>query len=117
AFQKYAQHYLATDGQIYWSDEHQSAVYTEGYHAELDRRLGAPCRGSEMITELYVPPERLVGFLHGAARMLTRRRAQVIYGTIRLIMRDDETVLAWARRVSACVIFNLHVDHTPEGIA
>jgi FAD/FMN-containing dehydrogenase len=117
AFQKYAQHYLATDGQLYWSDEHQSAVYTEGYHAELDRRLGAACRGSEMITELYVPPERLVGFLHAAARMLTRRRAQVIYGTIRLIMRDDETVLAWARRVSACVIFNLHVDHTPEGIA
>ena len=41
----------------------------------------------------------------------------VIYGTVRLIERDDETVLAWARQPWACVIFNLHVDHTPAGIA
>jgi hypothetical protein len=41
----------------------------------------------------------------------------VIYGTIRLIERDDETVLAWAREPWACVIFNLHVDHTPHGLA
>jgi FAD/FMN-containing dehydrogenase len=117
AFQRYAQHYLSTDGQVYWSDEHQHAVYTENYHADLDRRLGATCPGSEMITELYVPPERLVDFLHAAARVLTDRRAQVIYGTIRLAMADDETVLPWARAVSACVIFNLHIDHHPHAIA
>ena len=32
---------------------------------------------------------------------------------MRLIERDDETFLAWARDRYACVIFNLHVDHTP----
>jgi hypothetical protein len=41
----------------------------------------------------------------------------VIYGTVRLIERDDETVLAWAREPWACIVFNLHVDHTPEGLA
>jgi hypothetical protein len=40
----------------------------------------------------------------------------VIYGTVRLIERDDETGLAWARQPWACVVFNLHVDHTPAGI-
>lgn len=35
-------------------------------------------------------------------------------GTIRLIERDDETFLAWARQPYACVIFNLHVVHTAE---
>ena len=39
----------------------------------------------------------------------------MIYGTVRLIERDDESFLAWAREPYACVIFNLHVEHTPEG--
>ena len=30
---------------------------------------------------------------------------------------DGETVLAWARERWACVVFNLHVEHTAEGIA
>jgi hypothetical protein len=34
-----------------------------------------------------------------------------------LIERDDETLLAWAREPWACIIFNLHVTHTPEAIA
>ncbi|MGD8875631.1 MAG: hypothetical protein PVH38_10825, partial [Gammaproteobacteria bacterium] len=41
----------------------------------------------------------------------------VIYGTIRLIARDTETFLAWASEPWACVIFNLHTVHTPDGIA
>ncbi len=40
----------------------------------------------------------------------------IIYGTIRLIERDDESVLAWAREPWACIVFNLHVDHCPDGI-
>ena len=40
----------------------------------------------------------------------------MIYGTVRLIERDDETFLAWARDRYACVIFNLHVEHTPAAI-
>lgn len=40
----------------------------------------------------------------------------MIYGTIRLIERDDETFLAWAKQSYACVIFNLHVEHTRAGV-
>ena len=29
AFQRYAGHYLATNGQLYWSDEHQMSIYPE----------------------------------------------------------------------------------------
>ena len=41
----------------------------------------------------------------------------IVYGTVRLIERDDESFLPWAREPWACIIFNLHVEHTPEGIA
>lgn len=117
AFAEYARHYLTTDGQLYWSDTHQFGVYLDGYHAELDRRLGAACPGSEEIAELYVPRARLVEFLGRAAEALRARRATVIYGTVRLIERDAESFLAWAREPWACVVFNLHVDHAPAPLA
>ena len=50
------------------------------------------------------------------ATTLRAHRANVIYGTVRLIEKDDETFLAWARDRYACIIFNLHVDHTPAAI-
>jgi FAD/FMN-containing dehydrogenase len=78
--------------------------------------MKAPHKCSEMITELYVPVERVIDFLQAAAATLTALKAEVIYGTIRLINEDSETVLAWARGRRACVIFNLHVEHTPAGI-
>jgi hypothetical protein len=40
----------------------------------------------------------------------------VIYGTVRLIERDTDSFLAWAREPWACVIFNLCTEHTPGGI-
>ena len=70
-----------------------------------------------MISELYVPHDRLVDFLRASARMLASRGAEVIYGTIRLVRQDSETFLPWATQDQACVIFNLHVRHTPEGLA
>ena len=39
----------------------------------------------------------------------------MIYGTVRMIERDDGAI-AWARERYACVIFNLHVEHTPQSI-
>jgi FAD/FMN-containing dehydrogenase len=116
AFSLYAQHYIGTDGQTYWSDTHQLGVYIDGYHAEVDRLMKSPHKCSEMITELYVPVDRVVDFLRAAASALTELGAEVIYGTIRLISEDTETVLAWAQGRRACVIFNLHVEHTPAGI-
>lgn len=70
-----------------------------------------------MITELYVPRAAFADFMTAAASTLRLRGANLIYGTVRLIERDDETVLAWARDRWACIIFNLHVEHTAAGIA
>ena len=35
---------------------------------------------------------------------------------MRLIERDTETFLPWAREPWACTILNLHVEHTPAGV-
>jgi FAD/FMN-containing dehydrogenase len=114
AFDCYASHYLATDGQVYWSDRLQQATYLDGYHLEIDRALGH-C-GSEVIGEIYVPRARLVDFMRAAAADFRRHRVDLIYGTIRLIEPDLESFLPWARQDYACVIFNLHTPHTPDGI-
>lgn len=116
AFAMYAGHYLKTYGQIYWTDTHQLGTYIENYHREVDQVTGALVKGSEMITELYVPRASLLSFMEEARIYLYNEKAKSIYGTIRFIRRDDETFLAWAREDFACIIFNLHVDHSPESI-
>ena len=117
AFEQYAGFYMSTDGQTYDSDTFQLSQYIDDYHRELDVMLNAPVKGTETITELYVPLPSLADFMDAAARELNRRKANVIYGTIRLIERDDETFLNWAKRHYACIVFNLHVEHTDAGIA
>ena len=44
-----------------------------------------------MITEIYVPRAALASFMRRRARRLPRDARRLIYGTIRLIERDDET--------------------------
>jgi FAD/FMN-containing dehydrogenase len=116
AFDLYTAHYLATSGQLYSSDAHQFADYVDGYHSDVDGRLGSPHPATEVITEIYVPRERLADFMAEAAEDFRRNHVDVIYGTIRLIEVDGETFLAWARERWACVIFNLHTVHTPDGL-
>ena len=70
-----------------------------------------------MITEIYVPRPALAAFMEHAAELLRGGGVPVIYGTVRLIERDDESFLAWAREPWACIIFNLCVAHTPDGLA
>ena len=108
AYELYKTHYLSTSGQVYLSDRHQLATYVPDYHWP---------GSSEMISELYVPRPLLAGFLAAAARDLRALEADVVYGTVRLIERDDETLLAWAREPWACVVLNLHVEHTSSGVA
>lgn len=116
AFEVYSNHYLSTDGQIYWSDTHQLSVYLDDYHRELDARMGRKERGSEMITEVYVPREKLLTFMEIVRADFRARDTDLIYGTIRLIEKDDESFMAWARERYACIVFNLHVAHTEAGI-
>ena len=117
AFEQFARFYRSTSGQVYWSDTHQYSLYLDDYHGELDQRLCPTHPGTEMISELYVPRDRLPEFMDRAAHALRETQADLIYGTIRLIRKDDESFLAWAREDFACVIFNLHVEHTASGIA
>ena len=116
AFESYSAYYLSTSGQLYWSDTHQLSVYIDDYHRWLDQQLGSPVPATEMITEIYAPRTSLLRMLEDARRGLGEARADVIYGTIRFIERDDESFLAWAKDRYACVIFNLHVVHTPAGM-
>jgi FAD/FMN-containing dehydrogenase len=113
----YSAHYLATSGQIYWSDTHQMAEYIDDYHTIIDRQLGCTERATEMITEIYVPRAALASFMANARDDFREHQVDVIYGTIRLIEQDDESFLAWARESYACIIFNLHTVHTPDGLA
>lgn len=112
----YAGYYLSTSGQVYWSDEHQLSIYPDGYHLEIDRKSGVASTGSEMITEIYVPRGQLADFMYEAADDFRRHAVDVIYGTVRLIEKDDESYMAWAKQNYACIIFNLHVKHTTDGI-
>lgn len=114
AFERYSSYYLTTSGQLYWSDTHQLSPYFDGYHRAIEKRLHTP-EGSEVITELYVPRPRLGDFLAAAAGSLREHGDEVVYGTVRLIERDDETLLAWARERYACIVLNLHVVHSEEG--
>lgn len=116
AFAEYARHYMSTDGQVYWSDTHQLASYTDDYHRAIDRRLGGRVKGSEMISELYVARRDLPRFMRNVRADARRHDMNIIYGTIRLIEKDDESFLAWAREPWACIVLNLHVDHCPSGI-
>lgn len=117
AFELYAAHYLETSGQIYLSDAHQYGDYVDGYHAQLDVAMSAEHPATEMITEIYVPRARLADFMAEVAADFRETVVDVIYGTVRLIERDDDSFLAWAREPWACVIFNLHTIHTPAGLA
>jgi FAD/FMN-containing dehydrogenase len=115
AFRRYAGYYLSTNGQLYWSDEHQMSIYPDHYHRELDKKLKAKHKATEAITEIYCERDALERFMAEVREDARRNQVDIIYGTIRLIEQDKESFLAWARKSYACVIFNLHVVHTPDG--
>ena len=119
ALQRYTQHYLASHGNVYWSDTMQLSTYVPSY-AEVIAGLAPeshPVQESLVIGELYTPPGALLEFLEQSRSILRRTNTENIYGTIRAIRSDETTFLPWARRDFGCVIFNLRTAHTPQGIA
>jgi FAD/FMN-containing dehydrogenase len=119
AFQLYSQHYLGTHGRVYWSDTMQLGTYIPSY-AEFLAEAGAAANGAKeslVITELYVPPQKLIDFMAMAREALRATGVEDIYGTIRSIRKDTTTFLPWAREDFACVIFNLRTVHDGAGIA
>ena len=117
AYAEYASHYKLTDGQIYWSDEHQFSPYLPEAGDLLQRRMGWPVFASLMISELYVPRDRFPEFMNSARSSLQATKANLVYGTVRLIEAESESFLRWAKSDYACVIFNLLVEHSPTGVA
>jgi len=115
AFKRYSDYYLSTNGQTYWSDTNQLSAYLPNYAQKLREQIGGE-ESSLIITEIYVPRTDLAGFLADAGELVRSNRTIVIYGTVRLIEKDDESFLAWAKKSYACVIFNLLTQHTPAGI-
>jgi FAD/FMN-containing dehydrogenase len=116
AFEIYADYYLSTNGQVYWSDTHQLSIYPDNYHHELDQKMNAPYPASEIITEINVPRSMLKEFFDEVRDDFRKNNVNLIYGTVRIIERDDESFLPWAKQAYACVIFNLHTVHNPEGL-
>jgi len=116
AFERYAEYYLSTSGQVYWSDTHQLSIYPDNYHREIDQELHAPYPASEIITEIDVPRPMLKDFFDEVREDFRKNKVDLIYGTVRLIERDDESFLPWAKQPYTCTIFNLHTVHNPEGI-
>ena len=116
AFDYYSSHYLKTDKQVYWSDTHQLSIYLNNYHKELDDLVKSKHKCTEMITEIYVPIDNLNQLLEFTRADFRNNDVNLIYGTIRFIKKDFESFLAWAKEDYACIVFNLHIEHTDFGL-
>ncbi len=113
AFDVYSKFYLTTNGQFYRSDTHQMSVYVDDYHGKLDE---GGIKASEMISEIYVPRAKLKTLFDQLREDFRKNNTHVVYGTVRLIEKDNESFLAWAKQSYAATVFNFHVEHTPKGI-
>lgn len=113
AFAIYSKFYLATSGQLYRSDTHQMGVYVDDYHSKFDR---GGVKATEMISEIYVPRAKLKTLFAQLRDDFRKNQTNVVYGTVRLIEKDDESFLAWAKQNYAATVFNFHVEHTPAGV-
>jgi FAD/FMN-containing dehydrogenase len=118
AFRLYAQHYLSTDGNHYWSDTMQLSTYIPSYADFLESTRppeATAVKETLVIGEHYVPRDQLLTFMRQAREVFRTFGTEVIYGTIRAIMRDTVSFLPWAKDDFACVIFNLRTPHTDSG--
>lgn len=120
AFRHYAQHYLNTDGNHYWSDTMQLSTYIPSYADFLENSRAADSAGSIketlVIGEHYVPREQLLNFMQAARTVFRALGTEVIYGTIRAILQDTTSFLPWAKADYACVIFNVRTPHDAPGM-
>ena len=120
AFKLYAQHYLGTDGNCYWSDTMQLSTYIPSYAEFLESTRAASAEPTAketlMIGEHYVPRHEIMAFMARARDILRAHGSEVIYGTIRAILRDTISFLPWAKDDYACVIFNIRTPHTEVGL-
>ena len=116
AFKFYTGYYLGTNGNYYWSDTHQMSFYDDQYVEFLKGALPKDYPdGSLMITEAYVPRASLTAFIDQISKAAREYDFNIIYGTMRLIEKDEESFLVWAKQNYACVIFNLRIEDSKMG--
>ena len=116
AYEVYRDHYLETNNQVYWSDAHQTGIYLKDFNKEFAKERGEAAGSSLMLSEVYVPRAKFAEFMEAARKAALESGMNIIYGTVRFILKDEESFLPWAREDYACIIFNLYVVHTPDGI-
>lgn len=115
-FEAYVKFFQSSNGHVNWSDVWQSGPYMLNYHRVIDRRLHEPQKATEILTEVYVPRKDLATFFEDVRADFIKNNVDLIYSTVRFIEQDNESFLPWAKNTYACVIFNLHTVHTPDGI-
>ena len=69
-----------------------------------------------MISEVYVPRDRIYDFMTDLSLSNEEQQLDIIYGTIRLIKTDTETFLPWAKQDYACIVLNLRVEYSQLGL-
>jgi len=116
AYRRYAKVELLKDNNVEWSDLHQLTTYPAGYHGEIDKNLGAPVPGADLILEIYVPRPELISFLEESRRVLLASGLPLVYGTIRFIEQDKDSFLAWAKKRYVCVIFTPHTSNEAHAL-
>jgi hypothetical protein len=100
----------------------QQSTYLPSYAEYLERARGDAPGGTAgapketlVIGEHYVPRPQLMAFMQRARAVLRAHGSEVIYGTIRSILRDTVSYLPWAKDDFACIVFNLRTPHTATG--
>ena len=116
AWHDYTTYYKRTTGQHYWIDRAQFNHYDTDYEERMQAATKDVAPGSLMILEVYVQRPLLEDFMAANAEDFRNHNTNVIYGTIRFIKRDGESFLPWAKDDYACIVVNLRVTHTPEGV-
>ena len=115
-FKDYTNYYLSTNGQLYWTDTHQLSYYDENYEDYLEKTLPDYKTGSLMISEVYVPRQKIYEFMTDLSLANEKQQLDIIYGTIRLIKTDTETFLPWAKQDYASIVLNIRVEHSELGL-
>ncbi|QIF03531.1 FAD-binding oxidoreductase [Roseimicrobium sp. ORNL1] len=116
AWNDYTTYYKKTSGQYYGLDRAQFNHYDVDYEERMQAATKEVPAGSLMILEVYVQRPLLEDFMAASAEDFRKHNTNVIYGTVRFIKRDGESFLPWAKDDYACIVFNLRVTHTPEGV-
>ncbi|HEV7966744.1 MAG TPA: hypothetical protein VGP19_04195 [Candidatus Acidoferrales bacterium] len=86
-------------------------------HRVVDQATKAGDPGTDVITGVSVPRSAWFDVFEKIRPYFLKNEIDNVYGTFRMVGRDDETFLAWARERLACAIFTVHAEPTSRGLA